>query len=84
MTGLEDKDYLLRQYSQIAKMLGNFANKETAEQIIHFDIKQEQTTNNRKKDDWFSSRFEKSQTKPWLMKESIVPRKNDYITIAND
>lgn len=51
MTGLEDKDYLLRQYSQIAKMLGNFANKETAEQIIHFDIKQEQTTNNRKKDD---------------------------------
>ncbi len=49
MAGLEDKDYLLRQYSQIAKMLGNFVNKETAEQIIHFDIKQEQTTNKRKK-----------------------------------
>ncbi|WP_300562306.1 hypothetical protein [Companilactobacillus sp.] len=40
--GLEDKDYLMRQYSQISKMLGSIVNKESMEQIIHFDVKEEQ------------------------------------------
>jgi len=42
MAGLEDKDYLMRQFSQISKMLGNIVGKESAEEILHFEIKQDQ------------------------------------------
>lgn len=43
MAGLEDKDYLLRQYSQMAKALASMLGKDGAQQLVHFEITQSET-----------------------------------------